>query len=372
MHFGMKPSKNDPSLFMCFRNNKLEGILCAHVDDFLYGGSHEFYKTVIDPLRKTFTIGSEFNDSFKYLGLNLKQTKGGIWLDQTLYTNTLVEVELEKERKEEKDSKLNMLELKNLRSVIGQLGWLAGQTRPDISFDICDLSSKVKNATVRDLLYANKVIRKVKSENVTLRFGSIDFYECKIIGYCYASLVKLVNGGSQGGFVIFLTDKNGQYFPIMWQSKKLRRVVKSAMAAETLILVDCAEACFWIRKLINEIIFENSDDKNLPEIECNTDSHQLYDAVHSIKPVTDKRLRIDIAIIREMLENKDLNKFNWDHGSEQLADLLTKSGISSWKLLQGLCTNEALKNVLWHEYKNLWFFKNVDLDVYMYKYLKLT
>ena len=111
--------------------------------------------------------------------------------------------------------------------------------------------------------------------------------------------------------------------------------MKSAMAAETLVLVDCAEACFWIRNLITEVIFNNLVDI-IPEIEINTDSHQLYDAVHSIKPVADKRLRIDIAVIRKMIENKEVNQVNWIKGSEQLADSLTKPGASTMKLLNSI------------------------------------
>lgn len=35
------------------------------------------------------------------------------------------------------------------------------------------------------------------------------------------------------------------YSPLMWQSKKICRVVKSAMATKTLSQVEAAEACFW-------------------------------------------------------------------------------------------------------------------------------
>ena len=68
---------------------------------------------------------------------------------------------------------MNEHELHDLRSVIGQLGWIAGQTRPDLAFDLCDLSSRIKNATVQDLLRANKVVIKAKSEHIVLRYQSL-------------------------------------------------------------------------------------------------------------------------------------------------------------------------------------------------------
>ena len=57
----------------------------------------------------------------------------------------------------------------------------------------------------------------------------------------------LKDGGSQGGFTIYLAGENKVSSPIMWKSKKLCRVVKSAMAAETLIQVEVAMACFWLQ-----------------------------------------------------------------------------------------------------------------------------
>ena len=71
---------------------------------------------------------------------------------------------------------------------------------------------------------------------------------------------------------------------LMWQSKRLKRVVKSAMAAETLIQVEAAEAGFWISNINTEIY----NLKQKVPAECRTDSCQLYNAVHSIRAITDK------------------------------------------------------------------------------------
>ena len=65
---------------------------------------------------------------------------------------------------------------------------------------------------------------------------------------------------------------------LMWQSKRLKRVLKNAMAAETLIQVEAAEAGFWISNIITEIY---NLKQNVP-VECRPDSRHLYDAVHSI------------------------------------------------------------------------------------------
>ena len=242
-----------------------------------------------------------------------------------------------------KDSVLTTKELQQYRTLIGQIGWLAGQTRPDLAFDVGNLSGCVKNATVKDVLRANKVLRKAKTENVKLKYSDKNnLKDVKFISYNDASFANLADGGSQGGFVIFQVDSRGNCSPVMWQSKKLRRVVKSAMAAETLIQVDALEACVWLTKLWNEVLYETSDSRSLPVIRSYTDSHQLYDAAHSIRPVQDKRLRVDVAILREMLERKEVQDIEWINSSQQIADSLTKLGASSTKLLNTI-SNQRLQ-----------------------------
>ena len=57
---------------------------------------------------------------------------------------------------------------------------------------------------------------------------------------------NLDNGGFHGEFMVFLNDKIDNLTPIIWQSKRIYRVVNSAMAVETLASIDAAEASFWI------------------------------------------------------------------------------------------------------------------------------
>ena len=48
------------------------------------------------------------------------------------------------------------------------------------------------------------------------------------------------NCAPQGGFVIFLCGKNGKSSPLMWTSHKLKKVVKSSMAAESMSMSEGA------------------------------------------------------------------------------------------------------------------------------------
>ena len=125
------------------------------------------------------------------------------------------------------------------------------------------------------------------------------------MAYNDSSSGNLIDEGSQGGFVIYIVTKEGNCSPLMWQSRKLRRVVKSAMAPETLSQVDSADAAFWLEKLFNELLHANPEKAQVLPTECFTDSRQLFETVR------DKRLRTDIAILHEMIEKKELAKIKW-------------------------------------------------------------
>ena len=106
------------------------------------------------------------------------------------------------------------------------------------------------------------------------------------------------------------------------------------MASETLIQVEAAEASYWIANLLAEILCRQREARVMPQIECHTDSNQLYDAVYSLKLIEDRRLRIDMGLLQEMIQRKEISRINWVEKGKQLADSLTKFGASSAKLLE--------------------------------------
>ena len=218
-------------------------------------------KNVIDPLRLVFLIGSECDTTFKYVGLCMTQQDDfSIKMDQISYIESIKPVPVSKQQPMMRHEPLNENKLKQFTSVIGQPGWAAGQTRPDIAFDCCELSSSVKHATIEDLLRANKVLSRAKSEPVVLTFKDMgDLSTAKFVSFNDSSFGNLCDGGSQGSYIILLEGQNGNCSPLMWQSKKLRRVVRSTMATETLSQVEAAEACFWSLGILKEILFNSQD-----------------------------------------------------------------------------------------------------------------
>ena len=62
----------------------------------------------------------------------------------------------------------------------------------------------------------------------------------------------------------------------------------------------------------------------------------MYDALRPIHPVLDKRIRVEIGILREMTEKKKIVSVDWITSDKQIANRLTKHGASPDLLLKVL------------------------------------
>ena len=76
--------------------------------------------------------------------------------------------------------------------------------------------------------------------SIEFRFGlKNNIKNFKIVGFNDASFRSLFDGSSQWGYIIYIVTAIGESCPVSWQSKKLQEIVKSVMASETLIQVEC-------------------------------------------------------------------------------------------------------------------------------------
>ena len=256
VELGLKVCSYDNAVFSYLVDGKLEGVLCLYVDDFLLCGTDAFMDNIVSKIPEFFTVGNAEQDTFKYIGLNIVSGHHQLsTIDQIQYCNILEPMKLSRGRLNNRLSDLSKSEKTEFRSLIGQLNWVATQSRPDIAFDVCDLSGRVKNAKVADVLQLNKVVAKVTTNSIKIAVPNFDCIEnCFLECYSDSSYANLPGGGSQGGLIIFLKDQGGNRCPIFWQSRKIRRVVKSTLAAETLALLECSETAFFIAKIISDLV----------------------------------------------------------------------------------------------------------------------
>ena len=120
-------SKGDPSIFYYHKNDKLSGLIAIHADDFLRSGDEFFSEHIIPQLSKIFIIGKVSKNVFRYLGLDLRQNKQFITLDQIHYINSLQLV----------DENCDASIISDIvQTSVGKLLSICSQTRPDICFDV--------------------------------------------------------------------------------------------------------------------------------------------------------------------------------------------------------------------------------------------
>ena len=55
---------NDPSIFIYYRNEEQEGVIYAHVEDFIFGGMKLFIKKTTIPFWEKFSLGLEAEKVF--------------------------------------------------------------------------------------------------------------------------------------------------------------------------------------------------------------------------------------------------------------------------------------------------------------------
>ena len=325
---GATQCRYDEGLFYVRQNNELIGILSCHVDDILWGGTSVFEETIIWRICKIFFISKYDSQAFQHLGVHLEQgPDGSITVNQHSYAQSISAIQVRYNDVVNKDRPLNESEISILRCAIGQLNWLACITRPDIAFDVSVASSSIKTATLADILKVNKIITKVKSNECSIRFPKLDLSSIKIISYSDASFNNLPKAGSQGGHILFLADNKDNCCPIEWKSNRIKRVVRSALAAESLACADCVDTVVYWSGALTEIFMLSA---HVPETII--DSKSLYDNLNSTKTVSDRLLRLDINLIQENVQYNNI-KITWTKTENNLSDILTKAGVCSRPIL---------------------------------------
>ena len=329
LNLGAKTVQLDQGIFVWFEDKKLKGIMACFVDDVIWAGN-EWFKHIISKLRRVFKIGTENSREFSYVGLNLKQIEDkSIIVNQNDYISSLEPIIISADRLSQDE--LCEEERTKLRGALGQLNWLSGMTRPEISFTVSEISSRIKSATISDIKAVNKSIKFVKTTPSQILIPKLDLQSLTLTVYTDASFNNLENGYNQGGHLVLLCDKYHKCTTVAWSSNKLRRVARSTLAAETLAFTEGTDVAYYMAKLLAEIL--PSDNLKRCPIECFTDSRSLFEAAGTSNLVNDRRLRVEISAIREMV-HKDEIVIKWIEKAKQLSDVLTKKGASAALLME--------------------------------------
>ena len=84
-------------------------------------------------------------------------------------------------------------------------------------------------------------------------------------------------------------------------------------------MVNMSEANLFYRKLLLELLALKDKTENI-KIICKMDNSCLYDPVNSLKQILDERFHIETAILREIIDRKEIAEIFWLPTDVQIAN----------------------------------------------------
>ena len=286
-------------------------------------------------LRATLPFGDFRKGTIKYTGAEIRQlSDNSIEVSQEAYISKMEEVCTKPFGK----SSNPLPEPTLMRACCGQLAWVANHSRPEQAFLASYLQGTQDKALVAHLDMYNKAVRELKTRKATLKFPVVPIERWRLLAVTDAGWGVRANGESQGGLVLCLCDKEvlerkpGPTWVIEWSSKKLRRVVRSSTAAETLAAQNGLDAIEFAQAFLQEVLHGMTPKvfqqwTPLEKSGLVIDSKSLYDALTrsacSSALAMEKRLAIDYAIARACLSERCVQPY-WTNNLQMIADCLTK------------------------------------------------
>ena len=222
-------------------------------------------------------------------------------------------------------------ERKVIRRVVGELLWVSLMTRPDLSFEVNQLYSNIISATIRELKEAKRLVEKAKIEPITLNFtklGSKDDLRIKL--YTDASFNNQEGKlkSTEGRVLVLENSKSSKCNVFSWKTKKIARICRSVKGAETRALENGLDEAIHFARMVKEIYEGEVNLKYPKQIEVNalTDNKGLWENLNNTRQCDEKLLRNSIALVKQMVENKEVKRIDWVETNGMLADALTKAG----------------------------------------------
>ena len=141
------------------------------------------------------------------------------------------------------ETMLTYSEHREYHNLLGNLKWLQLQSRPDLSYEVNRATQRSSAPTIADARALNAISLEAQrsSENI-LRHPRrvIDVSTAQLVTCGDASFANMEGSKSQCGVTVFLTHeprrfRHGEFqlgHLVYWTSSKIKRVVRSTLAAE--------------------------------------------------------------------------------------------------------------------------------------------
>ncbi|KAK2972739.1 hypothetical protein RJ640_019387 [Escallonia rubra] len=259
-----------------------------------------------------------------FLGLQIKQSKDGIFINQAKYTKELLkrfdmegsnafDTPMSSSLKLDKDEKGKDVDIKRYRGMIGSLFYLTA-SRPDIKFSVCLCARFQACPKESHLIAVKRILRYLKgTHDLGLWFPrNTSFFD--LIGYSDADYAgckterKSTSGGCQ-----FLGHSL-----VSWSSKKQNSVALSTTEAEYMAVGACCAQILWMKQTLFDFGLKYD---HIPILCDNTTAIDL--TKNPIQHSRTKHIEIKHHFIHDHVQKGDI-VLDFVDTNHQLANIFTK------------------------------------------------
>lgn len=330
---GMKSVAMDPCLWYRKENEKLSAILALQVDDTLFSGNPKFLalemvKSDEFPNSGRTSVNSE---PIRFNGLDITTTKEGTQMDQRKYIEGVLT-----------PGTFRGMPYTKFRSLRQKLAYAAYSSMPDILVYVARLAQFTESMYLKDSVEALRLLKKcilVMKAGPSLngiKYVTIPSDKMEVVVCIDAAFATNPDKSSQLGVIAMIRNMETCDANIVhYTSSKSKRIAKSVLAAELFAMVDGFDLGFSIKESLERI----SGKKNV-DLTLMTDSLSLYGLTISLAQTTERRLQIDLEVLREAFERREIQNIIWIAGQENPADDLTKPDKRSGKLAHLVDSNK--------------------------------
>lgn len=317
-------TKSEPTVYVKRMGEDII-IVCIYVDDIIYTSSstnllQEFKALMV----KEFEM-SDMGSLSYFLGLEITQSKEGLFLSQRKYATDLLNkfgmkncnlsfTPMNCGEKFKADESDEIADVRVFRSLVGGLLYLS-HTRPDIAFAVGLISRYMQKPTACHLGAARRILRYVAG---TVSYGL--WYEkgktVKLKGYTDSDWATSLEDRKSVSANIFFCGSGA----ISWSSKKQQVVALSSTEAEYVAAGAAACQAVWLRQLLDELGVKQTEPTT---ILCDNQS-AIFLTKNAALHKRSKHIDIKYHYIKSLVETNQIVVKSC-YTEEQVADALTKA-----------------------------------------------
>jgi hypothetical protein len=184
-------------------------------------------------------------------------------------------------------------------------------------------SQTTENSFDKAKIEALNTEKRAFMDPITLSYKPLDIDTPRITVYTDSTFANCGDKSSQLGFVILLTDFNGNCVFLDYTSWQSKRIVRFVLRAEMLAFSEGFDRAFAIRHELKSLL------SSTVPISVLTDSKGLFDVIVESSSTQERRLMIDVAAAKQAYDCKDTSDIGFIRSPFNIAEGFTKPGICS-------------------------------------------